>query len=74
MRLSHSTSKSNAGQHPPPDEQALRQRGADVLLGEAGDQLADGQTVPSAQSVQQRHRMELHHPTNMLGAQPQGPA
>ena len=44
-----------------PDQQALCQGGADVLLGEAGDQLADGQAVPSAQSVQQRHSMELHH-------------
>ena len=52
------------GVRPPedsPDQEALRQGGADVLLGEAGDQLADGQAVPSAQSMQQRHPVELHH-------------
>ena len=43
-----------------PDKQNLRQGGADILLREAGDELADGQAVPSAQSVQQRHAMKLH--------------
>ena len=56
-----------------PDQEALCQRGADVLLGEAGDQLADRQSVPSAQSMQQRHPMELRHTqafsqdTNIVG-------
>lgn len=42
-----------------PDEEALRQRGAHIALGEAANQLGNRQAVVGAQRVQQRHSMEL---------------